>query len=58
MLVLRLATAFKELSIDVVINKYRSSGSKRYMTLSTDAKTLFRYEFTYPHKGHASQKVI
>ncbi|KAI6787438.1 hypothetical protein KC343_g10664 [Hortaea werneckii] len=49
---------FEELSIDVVTNKYRGPGGERYMTLSTDGKSLFRHEYSHAHKSHAGIKIL
>jgi hypothetical protein len=49
---------FEELSIDIVTNKYRGPRGERYMTLSTDGKSLFRYEYTHTYKSHAGIKIL
>jgi hypothetical protein len=49
---------FKELSIDVITNKYYGPRGERYITLSTDSKSLFRHEYTYAYKSHAGIKIL
>jgi hypothetical protein len=49
---------FEELSIDVVTNKYRGPRGERYITLSTDSKSLFRHEYSHTHKSHAGIKIL
>jgi IS30 family transposase len=54
----RPAKVFDEISVDLVHSTYTALNKERWLTLVTDGKSLFRYEFTHSKKSDAGKLII